>query len=318
MSMVAGETGTIIVAVDQARDLYGYELHLAFDPAVIQITDANPGQPGVQIQPAGFMDENQGFAVANRVDNGLGTLDYAMTLLAPTEPVSGAGSLIELGVQAVAPGSSPLVLSVTLASRDGVALPVETQDGSLVVSGDQPAAGSPGGATPTAAPAQATPSATTISIEPTSSGSPAATASATLPGETSDQNQDDGNLAIPSRTSSSEPTRRLPPASALQTVTALENAQPAASEPQAAIATREPAASTEDSDTPDDVSSGDAVAMADPEVGQAAETIVSDQPADDVAESGSGWSGGAAWVLAVAAIIIFVVIFVGRRRLRQR
>jgi hypothetical protein len=157
LALAPGETAVLAVVVERAAGVFGYEVRLAFDPALIQVVDADSGQPGVQVRPGGFLDPARGFTAANQADNEAGLVDYAFTLLAPSEPVSGAGVLLTLTVRAAAAGSSPLALSVVLASRDGLALPLLAEDGELTVTGDpQPVATQPAGTAPTAtAPAPA-------------------------------------------------------------------------------------------------------------------------------------------------------------------
>jgi len=312
MSLAAGESGLMTIAIEQANDLFGYELHLEFNPAVMQIIDANPGQPGVQIQPAGFIDESRGFAVANRVDNGLGKLDYAMTLLAPTEPVSGAGPLLELGVRAVAPGNSPLTLSVILASSDGLALPVETIDGNLAVTGNQPPGGTPLGTT-----VAVTPVIPTATIKrPTSPAAvtPTVVSGGNVPRESTGESSEAGVSVNPSRRSGNDNPQGLPAANALQTVTALESAVPTSAGSLAPTATQEGALSSE----PDEFSSGEEVAMVQsgsPGVGAA---ITGDERASDPAETGAGWSPLTIGLLAGAALIILAGVLYGRRLLVKK
>ncbi len=47
---VGGET-ELQVRVNNVHALYGAELVLTFDPAIIEIIDANPGQDGVRCKP---------------------------------------------------------------------------------------------------------------------------------------------------------------------------------------------------------------------------------------------------------------------------
>lgn len=127
------ERSSLVITINRARDLFAYDLQLSFDPNVIQLLDADPDAPGTQVQPAGLLDAGSGFTIVNKVDNKTGLLSYAMTLLAPADPVSGDGSLVELQVRPVSLGQSPLSLSVILASNDGLELPVETFDGTITV-----------------------------------------------------------------------------------------------------------------------------------------------------------------------------------------
>ncbi|MFN2221833.1 MAG: cohesin domain-containing protein, partial [Candidatus Promineifilaceae bacterium] len=86
--LTVGETARLAIRVTGAADLYGVELHLAYDPAVLEIRDADTSQAGVQLSPGDMLDPGAGFMIANRADNQAGELDYALTLLAPAEAVS--------------------------------------------------------------------------------------------------------------------------------------------------------------------------------------------------------------------------------------
>jgi hypothetical protein len=141
-----GESGTLLVTVQAIEDFYGFEIQLTFDPDHIQILDADPKQPGIQIQAGDMFDENQGFLVRNQADNHSGELIYAFTLLAPAPEMSGNGSLVEFELEAISLGSSALELEAILASPDGTALRIEIHDGLVTVGNggtDQPTKISP-------------------------------------------------------------------------------------------------------------------------------------------------------------------------------
>jgi len=152
MSITPGQSVEFVIAIEQASELFGFELKLDFDPSLIQVDDMDPELAGVQVELVGILGQRQGFTVVNQVDNQKGTLDYAMTLLAPAKPVSGASPLLSISARAIAPGDSPLSLSVLLASKDGLPLSVETFDGTLSVSNSPPLSGktSPAPSTPVA------------------------------------------------------------------------------------------------------------------------------------------------------------------------
>jgi hypothetical protein len=127
------QTIDVSVRVEGADAFYGLEITLRYDPSVIQIQDADPDQPGIQVRDGDLFEEDQGFLIRNQADNQQGELVYAFTLLAPVPPMSGSGTLIEFEVVGVGDGNSGLELEVILASEDGVALPVELQAGSVTV-----------------------------------------------------------------------------------------------------------------------------------------------------------------------------------------
>ena len=65
-----GEQGTIAVRVDNTADVYGVEFHLGFDPALVEVVDAMPGQAGTQIAAGDWLQG--GFAAVNKADNATG------------------------------------------------------------------------------------------------------------------------------------------------------------------------------------------------------------------------------------------------------
>lgn len=145
LALALGDRALSTVQVDDVANMFGFELHLAFDPSRVQIVDGNPDASGIQLQPGDMFTVGDGFLVANQVDNELGTAVFAFSLMAPAPPMSGAGTLVQFEVQAIAAGASDLLLEQTiLASPDGEALPFVAQNSSVVVEGeDEPASDVP-------------------------------------------------------------------------------------------------------------------------------------------------------------------------------
>ncbi|PIZ26319.1 MAG: hypothetical protein COY47_01175, partial [Chloroflexi bacterium CG_4_10_14_0_8_um_filter_57_5] len=67
LGLMPDAQGTIAIVIENVQNLYGVEIHLAFDPNVIQVEDANPAWEGVQIEPAAWLQD--GFVAVNRADN---------------------------------------------------------------------------------------------------------------------------------------------------------------------------------------------------------------------------------------------------------
>lgn len=118
---------TVEVMAENVTDLYGLELHLKYDPAVLEIQDSQADQPGVQIEAGTLLPVNQGFVVANQADASKGTILYALTLLNPAPAVSGSGPIARLNFKLLQNSSS--VISVersTLVSVNLETIPAET------------------------------------------------------------------------------------------------------------------------------------------------------------------------------------------------
>ena len=129
-----GPEGTTEVAIrmENVTHLYGVEVHLTFDPNYLEIQDADPDKPGVQLQTGSFPAPD--FVVQNQADNVQGTIDYAVSQLAPREPIDGGGVLATITVKTKGEGSSRLAFTgVKLANPDGQSIPAETLDGEIVV-----------------------------------------------------------------------------------------------------------------------------------------------------------------------------------------
>jgi hypothetical protein len=122
------------IAVENVTDMVGFELILTYDPAVVQVVDANAGQPGVQIAagPAwagGFIGQNQ-------VDTTAGRISFA-TILLGGDNVDGNVVLVNLNWQPQAAGTSPVTLeSVSLVNLDAQEIPNVKQNGSIQVTTD--------------------------------------------------------------------------------------------------------------------------------------------------------------------------------------
>ena len=126
--------GAIAVAIhiENATRLYGAEVHLAFDPARLEVQDADPDTEGVQIQAGDFPSPD--FVVQNQADNVKGTIDYAATQLAPREAVDGSGVLATVTLKGKDKGTSSLTfVGAKLADPDGQEIPSQTVDGQVEI-----------------------------------------------------------------------------------------------------------------------------------------------------------------------------------------
>jgi hypothetical protein len=117
------------VVVDNVADLYGAEIQLNFDPAQMEVQDANPRLEGTQIAPGPFLAVEDRFVVTNRVDAADGLITFVVTLLNPAAPASGSGVLATVAFKTV--GGGPYSLKVTraqLVSSALVSIPSTTED----------------------------------------------------------------------------------------------------------------------------------------------------------------------------------------------
>jgi hypothetical protein len=122
----AGGLLTVEVLAENVTDLYGLELHLKYDPAVLEIQDSKADQEGVQIESGSLLPVNQGFVVANQADQGQGTILYALTLLNPAPPVTGSGPVARITFKVLQDVPSTIsVEQATLVSVNLQTIPTE-------------------------------------------------------------------------------------------------------------------------------------------------------------------------------------------------
>ena len=150
LEVAAGQTEPLSVTVTDVQDLYGLEIHLRFDPAVVQVADADPGRDGIQVAAGDFLSAD--FVAQNQANNQAGSIDYAVTQVNPNEPRSGSGTLLVIRFQGgAAGGASQLeVTNGILTTRDGDLIPVTFASGEVRVKGAPAVAGN-ATATPTTA-----------------------------------------------------------------------------------------------------------------------------------------------------------------------
>lgn len=95
---VSSVEGVLMVDVmaENVTDLYGLEVHLKYDPAILEAQDGKTAQEGLQVEPGTLLPVDKGFVVANKIDPAEGKITYAITLLNPAPPVTGAGSVARI------------------------------------------------------------------------------------------------------------------------------------------------------------------------------------------------------------------------------
>ncbi|MBN1430748.1 MAG: hypothetical protein JXB07_20430 [Anaerolineae bacterium] len=109
-----GQEFTVDVLIENAPEVYGIDVQLGFDPAVLQVVDADQSANGIQLADGTFFDASQSYFLENTADNTNGTIDLAMTLLNPAPPAKGDGLLARVTFKAVSAGHT------TIAIRDGL------------------------------------------------------------------------------------------------------------------------------------------------------------------------------------------------------
>lgn len=140
VNTVVGQVATVDIVVENIQDFYGAQVYLHFDPAVVGVVDANPTQAGIQVSSGNFLHPD--FVQENQADNALGTIDYVITQLNPTLPVSKSGTLFSIQFRAKAMGqqtlitqraSPPTILAVVVGPQVTVPTPYQWQDGTIAI-----------------------------------------------------------------------------------------------------------------------------------------------------------------------------------------
>jgi len=130
-----GETVTIQLMALDVGNLYGVELEIAFDSAVLEVVDADAGSSGIQILPGNCPSPD--FISSNQVDNSIGTIGYAATSHNPSVPCSG-GTVASITFMGLAEGKSNLFFPLSLLTNsDGLPIPHSNQNAEInVISAD--------------------------------------------------------------------------------------------------------------------------------------------------------------------------------------
>ena len=165
LELDAGETVTVALMVFGVQDMFGYQLRMTFDPTVLEIADADPTQPGINVAPGDFIQPV--YMPVNECDNAAGTVTVVATQVGGA-PRSGDGRLLSLILRAKGEGASPIHFAeVLLVGEAGMGMAAQTEEPLYVVTGSleqdptlMPTATATSTATPNGATATPTPNAT--------------------------------------------------------------------------------------------------------------------------------------------------------------
>jgi hypothetical protein len=144
-SAQVGDTVNVDIVIDDVSDLFAIEVHIAFDAGHLQVLDDNPAETGTQILPGSlFPKSDPSYVVVNQVDNTAGTVDFAITLLAPEAPLDGNGTLATIRFAAHMAGTAQLSWVFTqMADNNGETIPHTAADVQIAIAepGPGPAPG---------------------------------------------------------------------------------------------------------------------------------------------------------------------------------
>ncbi|MEM7536066.1 MAG: SdrD B-like domain-containing protein [Chloroflexota bacterium] len=140
MVYISPESGTVNVSdrytanvqIDNVVNLYGLQIELAFDPALVGIVDPFEFLPGIQILPGDFLPPE--VTIQNIVDMDNGLINYAISLEGVQPGVSGSGLLAQVVFEGLISGTTPISLThVVLSDPDSQSIAHTTRDGQLTV-----------------------------------------------------------------------------------------------------------------------------------------------------------------------------------------
>lgn len=124
ISLKAGDTMTIGLAVENAHDLFSIPLLLQYNPAVIQIEDVRNG---------GFLSGGtQNIAIVHQENAQQGQAVISATRSPNTPGINGSGTLFGIVIKAIAPGTSQLQI-VQVNARDSQQRPLAITSGAATV-----------------------------------------------------------------------------------------------------------------------------------------------------------------------------------------
>ena len=149
-----GNAAFLTVQIGGFSDIYGVGLEIRFDPAKLEVVDANPALSGIQVSNGDCPAPD--FVVKNTANNSSGLIEYAVVQLNPNPACSG-GDVAVIELLCVGSGLSSVEFeSSVISNSDGEAIIHTSQNGSV----DCIAASSTPTATPTSSPVPPSPTTT--------------------------------------------------------------------------------------------------------------------------------------------------------------
>jgi hypothetical protein len=142
VTLSTGATSEVAVSIQDMRDLYAFDVTVRYDPAYIEIIDADPTTDGIQVSQGTFLEG--GMAIKNSVDPQAGTISYVTTQLNPSMPRSGSGVLLVIRLRGKKDGATNLSFGdVQLSTRDGNAIPFNANEAAVTIGQTAPAGPTP-------------------------------------------------------------------------------------------------------------------------------------------------------------------------------
>jgi hypothetical protein len=87
--MLGEDTIEVELVVQDAAELYGVDVVLAYDTDRLELVDQDDAEPGTQIRPGAMWTEHESFIARNASDTDRGEIRFAASLVRPEEPLAG-------------------------------------------------------------------------------------------------------------------------------------------------------------------------------------------------------------------------------------
>lgn len=125
---------TSTISISNVVGLRAVDLEIAYDPDVIEIIDADPGETGVQVAPGPAFQGSSALVAAKDVDPVAGRIEFAATLIGSGNLLNGNANLVIINWRPRAAGTSPLTLEqVTLVGDNSQVIAGSAENGSIEV-----------------------------------------------------------------------------------------------------------------------------------------------------------------------------------------
>ncbi|MEZ4671672.1 MAG: cohesin domain-containing protein [Anaerolineae bacterium] len=92
-----GQTFSVNINISGATSVYGSSFKLSYDPQLFELVQTD----NKAVTPGAFFADEPGFTLRNVVDATAGTVEYALTLMQPAQPVDGDGVLGTITLRAL-------------------------------------------------------------------------------------------------------------------------------------------------------------------------------------------------------------------------
>ena len=127
-----GQELQIDIWVENVDDLFGVDLRFSYDPALVDIVDADSSKAGIQIEAGTHPYPD--FVVKNLVDESDATVWYAATQLRPREPATGSGRIARVTIRGRAAGTGSFdVINARLVTSGALEVSAESAGGEVSV-----------------------------------------------------------------------------------------------------------------------------------------------------------------------------------------